>query len=195
MTMTPLVACLFILGMTAPGIPQDVQERFSLEQDNERKAMLAAVLKAKPGTQPLQLSNAELKRKFDLAGRLEQYNLLRLNRSMVEKKYNHEGDFVGYYYSRFHQLFEEKARTTWLLAYATENKTEKAFFDKLAEKTGLKGEKRKTVTLSYYHLQYPAERVYYVELLVLVYKNNEADFNNLNKRAKDWVSERSAMFP
>ena len=97
--------------------------------------------------------------------------------------------------SRYSKLFEEKAKTAWLLAGAVENKDEKAFFTKALEKTGLKGDKRNTVILGYYHLLYPAERLFYMEIVQVVYKNNEADFSLLPKRMKDWVAEHNAIFP
>lgn len=174
---------------------QGEADRLTYEEDKELKAMLADALKAKPGTNPLNLGDAEIKRAFDLASRVAQYGLLKLNKSMIEKKYVHDTDFVGFYMSRFGKLFDEKAKNTWLIAYAAENKKEKAFFDKELEKTGLQGDKRNTVIVSYYHLLYPAERLFYMEIVSIVYKNGVADFSLLPKRAKDWVADRNAMFP
>lgn len=185
--------CALLLTALASG--QVSPEKLTYEEEKELKTLLAEASKAKPGISPINLSDDAIKRQFDLVGKIGQYGLLRINKSMMDKKYQHESDFVAFYMSRYPKLFDEKLKNAWLLAYAAENKTEKSFFDKMLDKTGLKGAKRDTVITSYYHLLYPAERVYYMEIVSIVYKNNEADFSLLPKRAKDFVAERNAMFP
>jgi len=187
--------CYFLFLLPSPVFAQSNADRLTQEEDKQLKAMLDEVLKAKVGTYPMNLSDPVIKRAFDLASRVEEYELLKINKAMKEKKYPFEGEFVANYMSRFFKMFDEPTKNAWLLAGATENKKEKAFFDKALEKTGLKGDKRNTVILSYYHLVYPAERLFYMEIVQTVYKNNEADFSLLPKRMKDWVAERSAMFP
>ncbi|HQR09024.1 MAG TPA: hypothetical protein PLN21_19535 [Gemmatales bacterium] len=174
---------------------QSDADRLTQQEDKELKAMLDEVQKAKSGSNPLNLTDPAIKRQFDLASRVAEYELLKINKAMVEKKYPFDGEFVAFYMSRYHKLFEENAKNAWLLKGATDNKNEKTFFDKALDKTGLKGDKRNTVILSYYHLLYPAERLFYMEIVQTVYKNNEANFSVLPKRMKDWVAERSAMFP
>ncbi len=190
---------LALLGLSVPvsiaAARQDPRDVLTAEEERERQALLGEVLKAKPGTQPLNLANLEIRRQFDLSGRTEQYGLLRLNRSMTQKRYTHDGDFVAYYVSRFNKLFEEKARNAWVLAYASQNKTEKEFFDKRLAASGLSGEKRDRVVLSYYSLQLPLERAFYIDLVQAVYKKGTADFSSLPKRAKDWVAEHNDLFP
>jgi hypothetical protein len=182
------------LGLSPAG-GQDARDALSSGESRELQALLEETLKAKPGTTPLDLTNATTRRQFDLAGRAEQYGLLRLNKSMVEKRYEHDGEFVAYYMSRFGKLFDEKTRNAWLLAYAAGNKTEKAFFVKVLGGTGLPGQKRETVILGYYHLPLTAERVFYAELVSLVYKDGRADFSALPKRAKDWIAAHNDLFP
>lgn len=185
-----------LLGLLTPNaFAQTNADRLTQQEEQELKTMLDDVLKSKVGTYPLNLSDPAIKRAFDLASRVEEYELLKINKAMKEKKYPFDGEFVAHYISRFKKLFDESTKNAWLLAGATENKKEKAFFDKALEKTGLKGDKRNTVTLSYYHLLYPVERLFYIEIVQTVYKNNEADFSMLPKRMKDWVAERSTMFP
>lgn len=199
--MTVPVQILLVAWLSLPAcVPlaiarQDARDVITVEEDRERQALLAEALKAKPGSQPLNLANPETKRLFDLAGRAEQYGLLRLNRSMVKKRYTHDGDFVAYYLSRFGKLFDEKTKTTWLLAYASQNKTEKEFFDKRLAATGLSGEKRDRIILSFYQLQLPFERALYIDLVQSVYKNGTADFSSLPKRAKDWIAAHNDLFP
>lgn len=184
-----------MIVMPLPLLGQVNADRLTTQEEREMKLMLEAALKAKPGTQALQLSDPAIKRQFDLASRVAEYELLRINKGMVEKKFHFEGEFIGNYISRYPKLFDEKMKNDWLIAYAMHNKTEKAFFDKALEKTGLKGDKRNTIIVSHYHLLYPAERVYYMEIVGIVYKNGTADFSMLPKRAKDWVAERNEMFP
>lgn len=187
-----VLSCLLLPSIV---YAQNNADRLTQEEDKQLKAMLDEVLKAKVGAYPMNLSDPAIKRAFDLASRVEEYELLKINKAMKEKKYPFEGEFVAFYMSRFNKLFDESTKNTWLLTGATENKKEKTFFDKALERTGLKGDKRNTVILSYYHLLYPAERLFYMEIVQTVYKNNEADFSLLPKRMKDWVAERSAMFP
>jgi len=189
-----VLSCLLLL-LPSLVYAQSNADRLTQQEDKELKAMLDEVLKAKVGSYPLNLSDPAIKRAFDLASRVEEYELLKINKAMKEKKYPFDGEFVAFYMSRFNKLFDESTKNAWLLAGAVENKKEKTFFDKALETTGLKGDKRNTVTLSYYHLLYPAERLFYMEIVQTVYKNNQADFSVLPKRAKDWVAERSAMFP
>src|SRR5262245_9594818 len=69
----------------------------TLAEEQELKTLLAAVLKAKPGTSPLNLTDAEQKRQFDLTGKVAQLGLLKINKSIMEKKYAHDSDFVAHY--------------------------------------------------------------------------------------------------
>ena len=186
---------LFIIFIPLNILAQSPADTLTLQEDKELKAMMDEILKAKAGSNPLNLSDPAIKRQFDLASRVAEYELLKINKAMREKKYPFNGEFVAFYMSRYGKLFEEKAKITWLLAGTSENKDEKAFFNKALEKTGLKGDKRNTIILSYYHLLYPAERLFYMEIVQVVYKNNEADFSLLPKRMKDWVAERNEMFP
>lgn len=190
-----LTALAFLLALTSSGYAQADPDRLTLDEEKDFQAMLATALQAKPGSIPLNLADAENKRVFDLSSRVAEYGMLKINRSMVEKKYVHDTDFVGFYMSRYGKLYDEKAKNAWLIAYARENKKEKAFFDKELAKTGLKGDKRDKIIVSHYHLPYPAERIFYMEIVSVVYKNGEADFSVLPKRMKDWVAERNAMFP
>lgn len=186
---------LFIIFIPISVLAQSAADTLTFQEDKDLKAMLEEVLKAKAGSNPLNLSDPAIKRQFDLASRVAEYELLKINKAMREKKYPFNGEFVAFYMSRYGKLFEEKAKIAWLLAGTSENKDEKAFFNKALEKTGLKGDKRNTIILSYYHLLYPAERLFYMEIVQVVYKNNEADFSLLPKRMKDWVAERNEMFP
>jgi len=187
--------CLVIFLLPSVVSAQSDADQLTLQEEKELKAMLDVVLKSKTGSNPLDLTDAAIKRQYDLAGRVAEYELLKINKAMLEKKYPFSGEFVAFYMSRYSKMFEEKAKTAWLLAGAVENKDEKAFFTKALEKTGLKGDKKNTVILGYYHLLYPAERLFYMEIVQVVYKNNEADFSVLPKRMKDWVAERNAIFP
>jgi hypothetical protein len=186
---------LMTIASLGSSVGQDEPDRLTAEENEEYKRLLDATLKAKPGTSPLNLADAAIKRQFDLTGRVVQYELLRLNRSMMEKKYAHGSEFVANYMSRHGKLFDEKARSDWLLAYASQNQTEKSFFDRHLGKSGLQGEKRKTVVLGYYHLPRPYERVFYIELVSLIYKDGVADFSALPKRAKDWIATHNDLFP
>lgn len=176
-------------------IAQGDADRLTLEEEKQLKVMLDEVMNGKAGSNALNLSDPVIKRQFDLASRVAEYELLKINKAMMEKKYPFEGEFVAFYISRFGKLFNDAAKNAWLLKGAVENRNEKNFFDKALEKTGLKGDKRNTVILGYYHLLYPAERLFYMEIVQAVYRNNEADFSILPKRMKDWVAERNAMFP
>jgi hypothetical protein len=188
---------LFMMTFPFAGdaVGQDDPNRLTADESEEYRRLLDATLKAKPGTSPLNLADAAIKRQFDLTPRVVQYELLRLNRSMMEKKYAHGSEFVANYMSRHGKLFDEKARNDWLLAYASQNQTEKGYFDRQLGKTGLQGEKRKTVVLGYYHLPRPYERMFYIELVSLVYKDGVADFSALPKRAKDWIAAHNDLFP
>jgi len=190
-----MLLTLLTLFVPSIGLAQGELDRLTQQQASELKAMLDEVLKGKAKSNPLDLSDPAIKRQFDLASRVAQYELLKINKAMMEKKYPFDGEFVANYISRFNKLFDENSKNTWLLKGAVENRNEKAFFDKALEKTGLKGDKRNTVTLAYYHLRYPAERLFYMEIVQTVYKNNEADFSVLPKRMKDWVAERNELFP
>jgi hypothetical protein len=170
-------------------------ERLTLQEEKELNEMLAVTLKAKPGEYALQLADASIKRQFDLSSRIAQLGMLKINRAIHDKKYESNSDFVGFYVSRFGMLYEPKMLRTWVLAYAENNKQERDLFTKALKDTGLKGEKRNTVVYSFYSLLYPAERLFYIELVGIVYKNGEADFSKLNKRAKDWIANRNDMFP
>lgn len=187
--------CVLIFLTPSMVSAQSAADQLTLQEEKELKAMLDVVLKSKAGSNPLDLTDAAIKRQYDLVSRVAEYELLKINKAMMEKKYPFNGEFVAFYMSRYSKLFEEKAKTAWLLAGTVENKDEKAFFTKALEKTGLKGDKRNTVILGYYHLLYPAERLFYMEIVQVVYKNNEADFSLLPKRMKDWVAERNAIFP
>jgi hypothetical protein len=188
-----LCVLIFLIPSIAPC--QSAADQLTLQEEKELKSMLEVVLKSKAASNPLDLTDASIKRQYDLVSRVAEYELLKINKAMLEKKYPFTGEFVAFYMSRYSKMFEEKAKTAWLLAGVVENKDEKAFFTKALEKTGLKGDKRNTVILGYYHLLYPAERLFYMEIVQVVYKNNEADFSLLPKRMKEWVAEHNAIFP
>jgi hypothetical protein len=187
MNMTAIIVGLFLM--------QVEPERLTLQEEKELNEMLAATLKAKPGEYALQLSDASIKRQFDLSTRIAQLGMLKINRAIHDKKYESSSDFVGFYVSRFGMLYEPKMLRNWVLAYAENNKQDRDLFTKALKDTGLKGEKRNTVLYSFYTILYPAERLFYIEIVGIVYKNGEADFSKLNKRAKDWIATRNDMFP
>lgn len=191
--MISLVIFLFLLATGAHS--QDNADRLTYQEEQELKTLLDEALKASPGSMAINFGDASIKRKFDLASRVAQLGLLKLNKSMKEKKYAHESDFVGFYISRYGKMFDEAVSNTWLVAYASNNAKEKAFFDKELGKTGLTGNKRNTVIQSFYQLLYPAERLFYIEIVSIVYRNGQADFSLLTRRAKDWVANHNDMFP
>lgn len=170
-------------------------DRLTQQEERELKTMMEAALKAKPDTIALKLADPEQKRAFDLASRIAQLGLLKINRAIAEKKYEFDTDFVGFYVSRFPKLFDEPRLRSWVIAYANTNKKEKDFFTKILKDTGLKDAKRDTVLYSYYTLPFPTERNYYMELVSIVYQNNTADFSKLPKRAKDWIALHNDLFP
>jgi hypothetical protein len=170
-------------------------DRLTQQEERELKTMLEAALKAKPNTIPLKLSDPEQKRSFDLASRVAQLGLLKINRGIAEKKYEFDTDFVGFYVSRYSKMFDETKLRSWVIAYANTNKKEKDFFSKMLRDTGLKDVKRETVLYSFYTLLFPAERLYYIELVSIVYQNNTADFSKLSKREKDWIAMHNDLFP
>ena len=170
-------------------------DRLSQQEERDRKEMLDAVLKGKPGVFALNLGDPEIKRQFDLASLISQLGLLKINKAIAEKKYEFESDFVGFYVSRFPKIYDEAKLRPWVLAYAQTNKKEKDFFARVLKDTGLKDAKRDTVLYGYYTLPFPTERIFYIELVSVVYQNGTADFSKLTKRAKDWIALHNDLFP
>ncbi len=170
-------------------------DRLSMQEEKQLNEMLQATLKAKPGEYALLLSDAVVKRQFDLASRVAQLGILKINRAIHDKTYEFNSDFVGYYVSRHNKLYDPKMLREWVLAYAVNNKQEKDFFAKALKGTGLNGDKQSTIMFSFYTLEFPAERLFYIEIVGIVYKNGEADFSQLTKRAKDWIANHNDFFP
>lgn len=170
-------------------------DRLSLQEEKQLNELLQATLKAKPGEYALLLADSTLKRQFDLSSRVAQLGILKINGAIRDKTYEFNSDFVGYYVSRHSKLYDPKMLREWVLAYAANNKEEKAFFAKALKNTGLQGDKHAIVVYSFYTLEFPAERLFYIDIVGIVYKNGEADFSKLTKRAKDWIANRNDFFP
>ena len=85
--------CVLFLFIPSMASGQSASDRLTLQEEKELKAMLDVVLKSKAASNPLDLTDPAIKRQYDLVSLVAEYELLKINKAMMEKKYPFSGEF------------------------------------------------------------------------------------------------------
>ena len=155
---------------------------------------VAAIVKSEPGSNVLDLTQARVKREFDLKEKEVQVELLALNRMIMGKKYDVKDEYIFQFENRYGLLLNRKLLNEWLIGYSNSKPAMKEMFAEISKTTGLSDEKMKKVITSYVPMS-NVDRLYYIEIVRSAYKNGVADFSLLGKGQKSFVEANPRAFP